>query len=222
MPRAWTSSSEQLFHNLWSLWPANTVWPQCPVLPWDSPAHSTPSGFYSWSITFPSLCQASSWCSATNLHTDPRQQTQPSQGNPQLLWCGVPPRSQNRVHFWTQQALQVGLPSTLCSQENSKSYPSQRKAALQCSDWQAAGAEGIPEQPVWQRKRQQKFQLVKTERIIFTVWEQRKGFILRHFSQQFFKVFCLEPQAVGWPLHHREEKCLVAYQILNNGVSIQL
>lgn len=46
-------------------------------------------------------------------------------------------------------------------------------------------------------KGNRNFSFVKTERIIFTVWEQRKRFTLRHFSQQLFKVSHLEPQAMG-------------------------
>lgn len=113
-------------------------------------------------------------------------------------------------------------PAPCCRQENERSHPFHReKAALQWSDWQTAGAEGTPEQPGWQRERKQKFQLVKTDRIIFTVWEQRKRFTPRHFSQQLFKVSHLEPQAVGWPLYHREERVWEHIKYYTNGASIQ-
>lgn len=118
---AWTSSSGQCFHPICSHWPANAVWPRCPVLPQDSPAHSTPIGCYSGvhkshhhlSKPVPGIFLMA--CNAMNLPTDPWHHTQPSQGNLELPWCGIPPRSGNQVHLWTQQALQVGTAQHLAA-----------------------------------------------------------------------------------------------------------
>lgn len=136
---AWASSSGQIFHTVSAPTglqmqtghdaqcspllpiPQHTNWlllrsPQGPPSPFQVCARHLPDGLQHH-----------------ELHTDPWQHTQPSLGNPRLPWCGVPPRSQNRVCLWTQQALQVGTAQHLTAVWRAKGVTHFTEEKLLCS-----------------------------------------------------------------------------------------
>lgn len=208
-------------HSLIPLAPANTVWPQCPVLPWDSPAHSTPSGFYSWIHHLSKSVPGIFLMRCTNLHTDPRHHTQPSQGNPQLLWG--PTMLTEQGAFLDTASPAGGTAQHLVQSGELKELPISQKKNSSAVEWLASS---------WSRGHPWAASLTEEKATEISACQNRKNHIhsvgteervhSKTFKSAIFQSILSWATGCGMTTASQRRECLVAYQILYNGASIQL
>lgn len=131
-------------HCICSHWPENTVWPRCPVL--SSPAHPTthqlaatqePSGA---TITFPGLCQASSWRPATPwIYTLIHDSTHsPAWGTRGCRGVGSHHAHRTGCVYRHSKPCRWGLPSTSLQSGELKELPISQRKSCSAVEWLAS------------------------------------------------------------------------------------